>query len=954
MRRRRGRDSRQPELLLERDAEQALIEQRLDDAVDGHGSVTVIEGPPGTGKSRLVHLAGDLARRRDVTVLGAYGAELERDFPFGVAIQLFEPWWLSAGLTAREGVAGNGAGAAARLLAQGPARSDSDDAYATIHGLFRLAANIAEADAEPPARPVLMLVDDAHWVDGPSLRSLAYLATRLSHLPIAMIVASRTGESATDPRALAALRAAAGTSLVRLATLSAAAVEALVHAEFPAADDAFCHACEHATSGNPFLIIELLEQVRDDGLPPDGGTAARLEGLAPEAVLDAVVARLGAQPPAVGAVARAASILGDGASLRVVARLAGLPVAEVVQAADALSEMHLFCPGEPLSFIHPLIRGAVEQSMSPLDRGLAHLRAARILDEDAVHAEAIAPHLLAAPPEADPRVAVILRDAARVAVGSGAPDSAVRMLRRAFAEGAAADQADLLAELAEAEAAAGLGDAVGRLEQAIGAVQDPQRRGQLALTQGTVLHRGRDPKAAAGVLKRALDDLTDQDSPLAQDLAAAYVSAASLVPELTDDTQAAADRLLGRPSDDLTARQRAAIAHLALHHARSGQPRPAVRRLADRGWSHGALLGEPGESESSWPLISGALFSVDELERDLELCDVALAHAAARGSDDERAIASLCRGWALYERGEITAAAEAAQAAVDAQPLTGPTFSWTAYGAIALCHLQQGRLDDAETALAIIEHPELMTGSQRPPLMVARARLRLAQRQPEAALSDAVAAGQWWESAWGPCSATALAWRSIAAQAQLALGRRAQAHDLASEELAAAQSSGATRIVIRALRVLGLVEGGQGGLEHLQSAVRLGNESPPRLEHIAALIALGGLLRRANQRAAARAPLLEAIKLSQMGGATALAHHAQEELAATGARPRTTAQWGPEALTPSERRVADLAADGLTTRQISESLFVTPKTVEFHLRHIYQKLGVNSRDRLSGALRDTG
>jgi DNA-binding CsgD family transcriptional regulator len=156
--------------------------------------------------------------------------------------------------------------------------------------------------------------------------------------------------------------------------------------------------------------------------------------------------------------------------------------------------------------------------------------------------------------------------------------------------------------------------------------------------------------------------------------------------------------------------------------------------------------------------------------------------------------------------------------------------------------------------------------------------------------------------------------------------------------------------VIRDLCVLGLVEGGDDGIALLAEAVSLGAEHPTRLSHIEALIALGGALRRANQRAAARDPLMSALKRCQQMGATALAMEAQTELAVTGSRRRGDSLWGPEALTPSERRVAELAMEGLTTREMAGSLFVTPKTVEFHLRHIYQKLGVNSRDKLSGAL----
>jgi DNA-binding CsgD family transcriptional regulator len=166
-----------------------------------------------------------------------------------------------------------------------------------------------------------------------------------------------------------------------------------------------------------------------------------------------------------------------------------------------------------------------------------------------------------------------------------------------------------------------------------------------------------------------------------------------------------------------------------------------------------------------------------------------------------------------------------------------------------------------------------------------------------------------------------------------------------------AQRIGVTRVVIRDLRVLGLAEGGDAGIELLQDAVSVGRRYPPRLEYIHALVDLGAALRRANQRAAAREPLRKGLELSQRGGATALARHAQTELTASGARSRRTDLSGVPALTPSERRVADRAAKGLTTRQMAKSLYVTPKTIEYHLRHIYQKLDIGSRDELATAMR---
>jgi DNA-binding CsgD family transcriptional regulator len=951
VKRRRGRDIRNAELLVERAAERGAIEQQLTDARRGTGSVVVLEGPAGKGKSRLLQLAGDVARRQGFRVLGASGTELERHFPFGVAIQLFEPWWLSAGESERAATRGGAAGAAAVLLDKGPGVAEPGAGYATVHGLFRLTAQLALAGgADGECRPLVVLVDDAQWADGPSLRFLAYLGERLTELPIALVVSMRPGEPGADAAGLAALRVAAGDRLRRLRPLSAAAVTRLVRAVFPNAVEGFCAACARITGGNPFLLLELLQQVRVDGLAPSEATAGRLGDLAPQAVLDTVVARLATMAPAVRSVALALAVLGDGAALRHVAALADLPSPKAAEAADTLADMHLFCAGEPLSFVHPLIRQAVEQSISPLARGHEHARAAELLDRDGRPEEVIAPHLLAAPAQGDARTVEILRAAARKALASGAVSSAVGLLRRALEEGSKEAHGALLAELAQAEVQAGLPSAVARLGEAIATSDDPHRRAELALTLGAAHYRECNHVDAVMVLAGAMLDARHDDPQLGEEIAAAHFSAVSLVPGLAAETQRRGAELMKALPERPTPPQRTAVAHLALHRALQREPRAAVRRLADLAWGDGELLETDGFLRSSWSMVAAALHMVDELERALELCDAALAHAGAREAADALAIANHCRAWPLYERGEIAAAAEAAGAAIDARPASGPGYFPTAYAAIAACHIQQGELSEAESALAVIEHPDLHRGDGLPSLLVTRAELRLAQRRPHEALADAETAGRVWQAELGPPSPGSLAWRATAATAHLALGQPDAARRLAREDLALAREIGVTRGVIRALCVLGLADGGDAGIDRLAEAVRLGADGPARLAHISALIALGAALRRANQRAAARDPLREAIRLSRRAGATALAAEAETELAIAGSRRRADTAWGPDALTPSERRVAELAIEGLTTREMAESLFVTPKTVEYHLRHIYQKLGVNSRDKLGGAL----
>ena len=951
VRRRRGRDIRNSELLVEREAERALIERRLAEGRGGGGSVIVIEGAAGTGKSRLLQVAGDTARDLGFHVVGAFGSELERHFPFGVAIQLFETWWLAAGGDRRALSTEGATTAVASLLRDGPGAAESDAGYATVHGLFRLSARLAATGEEGSgAAGLAVLVDDAQWADGPSLRFLAYLAARIADLPIALVVAIRPGEPGSDAQGLAALRVVAGRSLVRLHSLSAAAVETIVRAEFPDAAEAFCAACHRITDGNPFLLLELLDQVRADGLAADESTTDRLADLAPDAVLDSVVARLGAMPEGVRTVALAVAVLGDGAALRHVAALTGLSSRDAAQAADALTEMNLFTPGEPLGFIHPLIRQAVEQSMSPLDRGHEHARAAGVLDQDGQPAEVIASHLLEAPAQVDPRAVAILRTAARKALANGAAPSAVAMLRRALAEGPRDAYADLLAELAQAEVSAGLPQAAGRLSEAIALCDRRGQRAELALTLGAARYREGAYGEAVTVLAGALLDASGEDPVLAEEIVAAHIAAASLVPALALETQRRADRLMAALSGAPTPAQRAALAHLAVHQALHGQSGASVRELAEMAWGEGELLDADAALGPSWPMVSAALLMVDDLEWGLELGDAALRHADARRSPAALAMAQQARAWPLYERGDITAAAAAARAAIDALPASGSGHFRTAYGAIACCHLQQGHLAEAEGALAVIGRSDLHRPDQLPSLLVARAQLRLAQGRAADAVSDATEAGDRWAEHVGSENPGALAWRSIAALGHLALGESERAHALATEELTMARTMGVTRVIIRDLRVLGLAAGGDEGLELLGEAVRLGTEAPARLEHISALIALGGALRRANQRAAAREPLREAVRRAQRGGASALANTAQGELVVTGSRPRSTSHWGPDALTPSELRVAELAAGGLTTRKMAESLFVTPKTIEYHLRHIYQKLGVNSRDKLSEAL----
>lgn len=185
---------------------------------------------------------------------------------------------------------------------------------------------------------------------------------------------------------------------------------------------------------------------------------------------------------------------------------------------------------------------------------------------------------------------------------------------------------------------------------------------------------------------------------------------------------------------------------------------------------------------------------------------------------------------------------------------------------------------------------------------------------------------------------------------QVALGERETARALVEEEIGLARVFGAPRALGIALRAAGVIQGGRAGEALLRESVALLTGADAALEHAHAVCDLGALLRRSNRRAEARELLRPALDSAHRLGAQPLADRAEIELRATGARPRRATLTGLDALTASERRIAQLAGEGLTNREIAQALFVTARTVESHLTQVFRKLDLTSRDGLADAL----
>jgi DNA-binding CsgD family transcriptional regulator len=304
-----------------------------------------------------------------------------------------------------------------------------------------------------------------------------------------------------------------------------------------------------------------------------------------------------------------------------------------------------------------------------------------------------------------------------------------------------------------------------------------------------------------------------------------------------------------------------------------------------------------------------------------------------------------------YARGALVEAEADGRAALETLPHRAVWFRPAAHGWLAQILVERGAVDEAAELLDAVEATVAADAFSRAPLLRGRALVEAARGDHRAALAHALELGAAL-AAFGHTNPPASypAWRSLAALEQHALGETQDALALAQEEVELARAWRVASTLGRALRIRGLIEGGDAGIGLVREAVAVLEPSPARLEHAYALADLGAALRRANHRAEAREHLRNALELAQRSGATLLAERAHEELIATGARPRRIVQTGAAALTPSERRIAAMAAEGLSNREIAQALFVTLRTVEMHLSNAFRKLGVSSRTQLAAAL----
>ncbi|HZG93256.1 MAG TPA: BTAD domain-containing putative transcriptional regulator [Mycobacteriales bacterium] len=907
------------DILVEREREVRELDAGISAAVDGDGRVVLLHGPPGIGKSRLLVELRTRAEARGVRVLRARGSELEQAFAFGAARQLFEGL-----LRDRPQLLAGGAAAAGAVFDpdHGGAADGEDVSFATLHGLYWLTLN-STADG-----PLLLIVDDLHWCDSGSLRFLGYLARRLDGLPVLLVGATRDGERYPSSDLVDDLANDAATVSLRPRRLSRDGVRALVRERLglDAAAD-FCDACFDSTGGNPLALRQLLRALESEGVRPDVAHVDVARALGSRALSSIVLLRLRRLTPAATAVARSLAVLGDGAGLPVVAAHAGLPEADAARVTEELALAEIVRPEPPLGFVHALVRDAVYRDVSPGERELAHDRAARLLADTGAGAEHVAAQLLHAPRRADEWVVAALRRAAAEALHRGWPDGAAAYLKRALEEPPPADQrADILLDLGVAQAPSDGPGALVPLQEAYELLKGTERGAIAARTLAHVLvfagPRGGTPAfAQRAVAELPADQLDEKQSLIALGRVAGHMH--GLPPEawgFGDEPYVVGDGPGARMLE----------AELSWEWLCAARPAEDAARLAARSLADGQLY--TVDNGLLWVV---ATFVQDMADKDvMPQWDRALAYVRDHGSLFGMLSVGLWRGFALWRRGELLEAEESLRMSIEQLEMWQSGIGDPYAEAFLIFTLLER--DDLQAAQAVLDSGRAPTidydGTRA--LLEATAALRLAQGRPADALELAERAASLFPYVVNPV------WRLdkvIRGKALTALGRPEEAVALVERDLEIARQWGAPSTIGRVVRELGLLRGA-AGLPDLEEAVRLLRPTHARLECGKALAALGQALLD-TRRDEAVALLHEAITIADTRNGERLRRRAGRALEAAGLPIPPRADAGLEALTPTERQVARLLADGADRRAVAQKLFLTPTAVDRYVIDLRTKLG---------------
>ena len=904
-------------MLFGRAAESAAVEGLIAAAGSSRSGALVLRGEPGVGKSAL--LAHAVERASAVRVLRAGGIEAECELAFAALHQLLRPVLDRVGRLPEPQ-------AAALAGALGLSRDAVDDRFLIGVAVLNLLAEAAEEE------PLVCVIDDAQWLDRPSADALTFAARRLEAEDVVMLFAARDGEARRFE--------AGGLAELRLQGLGAEAAAALLAERVPTtlSLEVRDRVVERA-AGSPLALIELA------GLLSEGQRAGRAElpdPLPRSAEIQRIYLERARRLPApaqrllllvtaddtgsLATVFQAARTLGIEPDALDAAELAGL-----VRAFDGRVELR-----------HPLVRSTLYGDATFAQRQAVHRALADVFDGEH-DADRRAWHRAAASLGEDEQVADELEQAARRARHRSGFAAAGRALERA-AELSGDDEARgrrLVAAAQDAWLAGGPEQALALLDRARRLVSDPGLRAEELHLRGTIELRCGVPAEAATMLAAGAAESATLFPAKAIEMLAEAAQAASYAgdaPQIVEFGRRAS-ALAGKddPDQRFTADVIVGIGSLLAGDTPRGVPllREAIaladrfrdpRRLVHAGACAGYLGEEATEHELYGRAVAraretgavGTLPYVLEYLARSEAVDGRYAAAAAHASEGLRLayetgqqnsvchlLASLALVAALRGR-EDECRANAAEALKLATARGLGYHAALAQWALARLDLGLGRPAEALSRLAELEaggpgdsHPFVKIVSA-PELVEAAVRAR----QPAAAQMALLEFERFARE-------TAPPWA-------LALGARCR----------------------------GLLSDGELAERHFLEALRRHGESARPFDRARTEFVFGEFLRRDGRRTAARAHLRFALDAFERLGADAWAERARDELRASGETARKRTPTALDQLTPQELQITRLVAEGATNKEVAARLFLSPRTIDYHLRKIYTKLGISSRAEL--------
>jgi DNA-binding CsgD family transcriptional regulator/HEPN domain-containing protein len=914
-----------PVAVLGREGELARLSTVLQVARAGDGGALVLRGDPGVGKSLL--LAATAASATGFQVLSAAGVQSESDLAFGALSTVLRP--VLSGIGDLPRVQADSLGAAVGLSSS-----------AQVERLACNAGVVSLLAASAHERPVLVVADDLQWFDAGSREAILFAARRMQSDPVAFILAMREGDAGTP--------LVTGLPELRLEGLSEAPALELVARVAGDVTPAVARRLWSQTAGNPLALVEIPRNLSSE---QRRGRAALEEPLPVGRRLeDSFAARAAALPQATRRALLVAATSYTGATDTILEALAvlGLPGTALEGAEE---EGLITITSGSLAWRHPLVRSAIYHAAGAPARRAAHgalARAggeARLPDHRAWHLASAA----AAPAE---KIASELERVAVEAARRGAPETALRAFGRA-ARLTPGESDRARREVAAAELALAVGrwnEALELLEQARGRSDDPLLRAQGERIRARVEMLRGSPHAAHDRLVAIAEALKDID----RSLAASAMTEAVLAQTMTGPVsayRATAERAyaLARPvGGEVEAMAAVALGCGLVLSAET----EAGLELFER---YGAIVEKP-EVWHSAPELPGMYACLHASIERFETAD-RLFEAMVTSARDQGAVRALpypLSGRALVdlELGRWPAALAWAEEAVElSREMVGGAMLASSLAALAQVEASMGRIEQtrahAEESLAICKQLNAWAVEPEPVLALASLALSLGEHETAVGVwkQTTVDIREWvLEPGWEHLD-------DVMIEASVRAGRHAQAERELEDLQQKASRTGRTWALAVAARCRGLLAPVAEIDEHFQDALRWHSRTPLPFARARTELCYGERLRRARRRTDAREQLVRASATFHALGAKIWAQRAEGELAAAGYNRRSPTTHSPWAeLTAAETRVAQVIVEGATYDEAASALFVSPRTVESHLRQIYRKVGVRSRSELTRRL----